>query len=84
MIFLLQNGILFYWHIYENMQQVNNKVDNFEAMYCTLSLLCIEMGGDEVLMELFKLALGIQVGNEGLPSHFCLMSQFKHVPHPFN
>ena len=61
MLFLFQNGSLFYWHLYENTQQINNKVDNFEALYCTMALMCIEMGGDEVLMELFRLALGIQV-----------------------
>ena len=57
----LQNGAQFYWHISENTQQGNNRVDNFEALYCTLALLCIEMGGDEILIELFRLALGIQV-----------------------
>ena len=56
-----QNGALFYWHMSENTQQINNRVDNFEALYCTLALLCIEMGGDEILIELFRLALGIQV-----------------------
>ncbi len=40
---------------------MNNRVDNFEALYCTLALLCIETGGDEILIELFRLALGIQV-----------------------
>lgn len=60
-IFFLQNGSLFYWHFYENMQQSNNRVDNFESIYCTLALICIEMGGDDILIELFRLALGIQV-----------------------
>ena len=59
-----QNGSLFYWHLYENMQQLNNRVDNFEAVYCTLALICIEMGGDDILIELFRLALGIQVGSQ--------------------
>ena len=61
-VFPYQNGHLFYWHIFESLQQKNNKVDNFESLYCTMALICIEMGGDEVLMELFRLALGIQVG----------------------
>ena len=60
-LYVQQNGAQFYWHISENTQQINNRVDNFEALYCTLALLCIEMGGDEILIELFRLALGIQV-----------------------
>lgn len=57
----LQHGALFYWHIYENMQQSNNKVDNYEALYCTMVLLLLELGGEEVLLELVRLALDIQV-----------------------
>lgn len=51
----------FYWHLLENMQMESNCVDNFEALYCTMALICIEMGGDEILVELFRLALDIQV-----------------------
>ncbi len=61
-IFMKKNGSLFYWHLYENMQLLNNRVDNFEALYCTMALLCVEMGGDDVLLELFRLALAIQQG----------------------
>ena len=43
------------------MQQVNNRVDNFENLFCTMCLLCIEMGSDEVLIELVRFLLGIQV-----------------------
>ena len=43
------------------MQQTNNKVDNFECIYTTMALISIEIGGDEVLLELFRLALEIQV-----------------------
>ncbi|ELT96778.1 hypothetical protein CAPTEDRAFT_225122 [Capitella teleta] len=59
-MFMKKNGSLFYWHLYENMQQSNNKVDNYEALYCTMVLLLLEMGGGEVRMELLRLALGIQ------------------------
>ena len=57
----MQNGTLFYSHIYENMQQITNKVDNFEALYCTLGLISIEMGGDDILVDLLRLALALQV-----------------------
>lgn len=39
----------------------SNKVDNFEAIFCTMCLITIEMGGDDILVELIRLALDIQV-----------------------
>lgn len=38
-----------------------NHVDNFEALYTTMCLICIEMGGDEIIVELVRLGLDIQV-----------------------
>lgn len=58
---VLQNGIQFYWHILENLQMESNKADNFEAIFCTMCLITIEMGGDDILVELIRLALDIQV-----------------------
>ncbi|XP_071117985.1 protein EFR3 homolog B-like isoform X1 [Haliotis cracherodii] len=74
-MFMKKSGMQFYWHLLENMQMESNCVDNFEALYCTMALICIEMGGDEILVELFRLALDIQqmaVTNMGLPlTHKC-------------
>lgn len=39
----------------------SNKADNFEAIFCTMCLITIEMGGDDILVELIRLALDIQV-----------------------
>lgn len=50
-----------YWHIIENIQMESNKVDNFEALYCTMALLCVETGGEDIIVELFRLAIEIQV-----------------------
>lgn len=61
-----QSGMQLYWHILENLQLVSNRVDNFEAIYCTMCLICLEVGQDEVIIELARLALDIQV------SHLCL------------
>ncbi|XP_013379018.1 protein EFR3 homolog B isoform X3 [Lingula anatina] len=58
--FIKKNGPQFYSCIYENMLQENNKVDNFEALYCTLALLSIELGGEDILVDLVRLAMGIQ------------------------
>jgi len=39
----------------------NNKVDNFETVYTTMALLFLELGADEVILDIFRLALEIQV-----------------------
>lgn len=51
----------FYWHILENIQLESNRVDNLEALYCTMALLAVEMGGEDIIVDLFRLALDIQV-----------------------
>ena len=60
-MFVWQSGQLFYWHLYMNAQMKNNKVDNFETLFCSLALMFVEMNGDEVLIDAFRFALGIQV-----------------------
>ncbi|XP_077991157.1 protein EFR3 homolog B-like isoform X1 [Glandiceps talaboti] len=59
-LFMKKNGGQIYWYLYENMKLPGNEKDNFDALYCTLALLCIELGGDEVLVELVRLALAFQ------------------------
>lgn len=44
----------------------SNKADNFEAIFCTMCLITIEMGGDDILVELIRLALDIQVKQNAL------------------
>jgi len=39
----------------------NNKVDNFETVYTTMVLLFLELSADEVILDVFRLALEIQV-----------------------
>lgn len=58
---LHQSGMQLYWHILENLQLSSNRADNFEAIYCTMGLLCLEVGQDEVIIELLRLGLDIQV-----------------------
>ena len=43
------------------MQQKSNKVDNYEALYCTLCLLCLEVMTPDTSIALFRLAIDIQV-----------------------
>ncbi|KAK7501482.1 hypothetical protein BaRGS_00007286 [Batillaria attramentaria] len=61
-LFMKKSGMQFYWHILENLQLESNRVDNLESLYCTMGLLAVEMGGDDILVDLYRLALDIQVG----------------------
>ncbi|GFN81470.1 protein efr3 homolog b [Plakobranchus ocellatus] len=74
-LFMKKSGMQLYWHILENLQLESNRVDNFEAIYCTMCLLCLEVGQDEVIIELLRLALDIQqmaVNSSTLPvTHVC-------------
>lgn len=60
-LIFFQSGMQLYWHILENLQLPSNRADNFEAIYCTMGLLCLEVGQDEVITELLRLGLDIQV-----------------------
>ncbi|XP_055886891.1 protein EFR3 homolog B-like isoform X3 [Biomphalaria glabrata] len=74
LLFMKKSGMQLYWHILENLQLESNKVDNFEAIYCTMCLLGIEVGQDEVIIELVRLALDIQqmTLSSSLPkTHIC-------------
>ncbi|GFS23134.1 protein EFR3 homolog B [Elysia marginata] len=75
LLFMKKSGMQLYWHILENLQLASNRVDNFEAIYCTMCLLCLEVGQDEVIVELLRLALDIQqmaMNSSALPlTHIC-------------
>ncbi|XP_059138693.1 protein EFR3 homolog B-like isoform X3 [Physella acuta] len=74
LLFMKKSGMQLYWHILENLQLESNRVDNFEAIYCTMCLICLEVGQDEVIIELVRLALDIQqmALNSSLPvTHLC-------------
>ena len=59
--FCLQYGMQFYWYLCENIKLEGNKVDNFEALHCTMALILLEMGCKEVVVELIRLGLDMQV-----------------------
>lgn len=67
---ILQYGMQFYWYLCENVKLESNKVDNFEALYCTMALITLEMGCREVSAEIIRLALDMQVS--GILSKFVL------------
>ena len=71
--FVIQYGMQFYWYLLENIKLESNKVDNFEALYCTMTLICVEMTTKEIVLELIRLALDMQVNLKVLFK--CLISR---------
>ncbi|BFY99181.1 hypothetical protein BsWGS_02221 [Bradybaena similaris] len=75
LLFMKKSGMQLYSHILENLQLDSNHIDNFESIYCTMCLICLEVGQDEVLIELVRLALDIQqmaLNSSTLPmTHLC-------------
>lgn len=59
-LFIKKQGHNIYWHLHENIRFINNKVDNFESVCITMSLIYLEMASDDTLVDLAKLALEIQ------------------------
>ncbi|XP_064604803.1 protein EFR3 homolog B-like isoform X2 [Liolophura sinensis] len=59
-MFMKRVGTSFYAHLYENMEKESNRLENYKALYCTMALISIEMGEEDILVELLRLALDIQ------------------------
>ncbi|KAH9363514.1 hypothetical protein HPB48_005953 [Haemaphysalis longicornis] len=59
-VFMKKNGPDLLSHIYENAQLPNNQPANFQALYTTLALLCVELGSEDVLIDLLRLMFAIQ------------------------
>lgn len=47
-------------HIFNNVQIGSNTVENFDSIYTTMALICIEMNSEEVLIDLIRLTFAIQ------------------------
>lgn len=72
-VFIKKNGSLFHWHVHETLQMSNNKVDNFETVYTTMVLLFLELGADEIILDILRLALEIQVCVAVVSGLICLL-----------
>lgn len=75
-LFMKKHGPVFYWYLMENLKLTNNTMENYDALYCTICLICIEIAADEVLLEMVRFALGMQrlctASSNQLPiSHKC-------------
>lgn len=60
MLFMKKHGHEIFLHIYDNMCFPNNRSENSDALYCTLALLCVEVGSEEALMDMLRLTLALQ------------------------
>lgn len=60
LMFMNKHGSDLLMHIYENSRFTNNTQENFDAVYTTLALLCVEMSSEEVLAELFRVVFALQ------------------------
>ena len=60
LMFMRKHGPELLLHIYDNIQIKNNSVKNFNAIYTTLALMCVEMNSEETLTELLRLTFAIQ------------------------
>ena len=60
LMFMKKHGTEIILHIYENVQLSNNTEDNFDAIYTTLALICVELNSEETLTELLRLTFAIQ------------------------
>lgn len=49
-----------YVSIYESLEMTNNTVDNVEAVYTTLALICVELLSEETILDFIRLILSIQ------------------------
>lgn len=59
-MFMKKHGPELMQHIYESAQITNNKIENFNALYTTLALLCIELSSEDTLSELLRLTFALQ------------------------
>jgi hypothetical protein len=59
-IFIRKYAQDIYVSIYESLEMTNNTVDNVEAVYTTLALICIELLSEETVLDFIRLILSIQ------------------------
>ncbi|VDD79113.1 unnamed protein product [Mesocestoides corti] len=59
-LFMKKTGFVLTENIFHQMLDPSNKVDNLEHLMCTIGLIALEMGAEEVLSELLRLVLAVQ------------------------
>ncbi len=90
-IFMSKHGPEIYSSLCESLEHTNNSIDNVEAVYKTLALLCAELTSEETVGDFFHAVISIQelaLTNDELPRVLqyqlhtivvCLMSLLAYV-----
>lgn len=60
LMFMKKHGNEILLHLYENFKFANNRKENYNALYVTLALLCVEMSTEDTLAELLRFIFAIQ------------------------
>ncbi|XP_013138209.1 PREDICTED: protein EFR3 homolog cmp44E [Papilio polytes] len=60
LIFISKHGYAIFSSLYDGLQLESNTVENVEAIYTTLSLLCVELAAEETVPDMLQLILAIQ------------------------
>lgn len=58
---IFQNGQQLYRHIYLGCKEEDNVQKNYELLYTSLALITIELANEEVVIDLIRLAIALQV-----------------------
>lgn len=58
LIFINKHGPIIYDALYTSLQLDSNTVENIEAIYTTLALLCVELASGETVIDMLQLVLG--------------------------
>lgn len=58
--FMRKHGHDILVHVYKNIQIESNTKENFESIFTTMALICVEMNSDEVLIDLLRLTFALQ------------------------
>lgn len=66
----MQHGQQLYRHIYLGCKEEDNVHKNFELLFTTLAILTIELANEDVIVDLIRLAVALQVDVPPLPSTF--------------
>lgn len=59
----VQHGQQLYRHIYLGSKEEDNVHKNFELLFTTLAVVTIELANEEVVVDLIRLAVALQVTN---------------------
>ncbi|XP_071820926.1 protein EFR3 homolog B-like isoform X2 [Apostichopus japonicus] len=58
--FMRRSGQDLIWHLYKSIQCPGNGKNNYIGLFTTLGLLSVELGSEDMLVDLFKLSLAYQ------------------------